>query len=181
MSTEISGNPLLERCARRIAKLVEMGLTGQDTTLCWLKRWIQPLQHRDRLMHEYTGIKDPMRITQGELVSKALDDRLQKIIDVKKDVKTKVREYKYSLNMYENGKCPDVSFDNNKVLVALSALPSGIISTCLFADQLSARRGTWISHTFGSERRTKAQGGSSRGEQDQKAPQGTQKIQHRRF
>ena len=33
MSTDISGNPLLKWCARRITKLVEMGLTGQDTTL----------------------------------------------------------------------------------------------------------------------------------------------------
>jgi len=139
MSPEISGNPLLERCARRIAKLVEMGLTGQDTTLSWLKRRIQPLQHRDRLMHEYSGIKDPMRVTQGELVSKAIDDRLKKIIEVKKDPKIKIREYKYSLNMYENGKCPDVSSDHNKILLVISVTVSDIIPTSPFCRSIPCR------------------------------------------
>jgi len=176
MSTDISGNPLLERCARRIAKLVEIGLTGQDTTLCWLKRRIQPLQHHDRMMHEYSGIQDPMRITQGKLVSKAIDDRLRKIIEVKKDPKIKVREYKYSLNMYENGKCPDVSSDNSNILLAISALTSGIIPICFFADHLLAGRRTWSSHALSTGRRTKAQGGSCRGEQGQETPQGTRKV-----
>ena len=59
-------------------------------------------------MHEYTGREDPMRITKGELISKMLDERFRKLITVKRNV----HEYKFSLNMYENGSCPDVGFCN---------------------------------------------------------------------
>ena len=36
-------------------------LTGEDTILCWIKRRIQALQHRARLLCEYTDKSDPMR------------------------------------------------------------------------------------------------------------------------
>ncbi|KAK1699017.1 hypothetical protein QYE76_015714 [Lolium multiflorum] len=59
-----SDSPQLTRTVRRICKLTEEGLTGKDLTLSWFTKRIQPLQHRDRLMFEYTGRDDPMRATR---------------------------------------------------------------------------------------------------------------------
>jgi hypothetical protein len=55
-----TATPYVKLLARRIAKLSKDGLKGIDTINCWISRRIQPLQHRDRLMHEYTGAKDGM-------------------------------------------------------------------------------------------------------------------------
>ncbi|KAK1629393.1 hypothetical protein QYE76_003708 [Lolium multiflorum] len=57
----------------RICKLTEEGLTGKDLTLSWFTKRIQPLQHRDRLMFQYTGRDDPMRVTKDNLSADALD------------------------------------------------------------------------------------------------------------
>jgi hypothetical protein len=52
--------PYVKLLARRIAKLSKDGLKGIDTINCWISLRIQTLQHRDRLMQEYTGAKDGM-------------------------------------------------------------------------------------------------------------------------
>jgi hypothetical protein len=62
-----SATPYVKILARRIAKLTQDGLKGIDTINCWISQWIQPLQYRDRLMHEYTGAKDGMRCSETEL------------------------------------------------------------------------------------------------------------------
>jgi hypothetical protein len=53
--------------ARRIAKLTRDGLKGIDTINCWVSWRIQPLQHRDRLMHQYIGAKDGMHSSEAEM------------------------------------------------------------------------------------------------------------------
>jgi hypothetical protein len=55
-------------------------------TLSWFTRRIQPLQHRDRLMYEYSGRDDTMRITEDNLSSDALDKRLRVMIKIPRDV-----------------------------------------------------------------------------------------------
>ena len=42
-------------------------LTGEDTIICWVKRRIQPLQHRTRLLCEYTDNADPMRTSEKDM------------------------------------------------------------------------------------------------------------------
>jgi hypothetical protein len=56
-----SATPYVKLLARRIAKLSVDGLKGIDTINFWISRRIQPLQHHDRLMHEYTSANDGMR------------------------------------------------------------------------------------------------------------------------
>ncbi|KAK1642174.1 hypothetical protein QYE76_059979 [Lolium multiflorum] len=60
----LSESPQLTRAVRRICKLTEEGLSGKDLTLSWFTKRIQPLQHRDRLMFQYSGRDDPMRATK---------------------------------------------------------------------------------------------------------------------
>ncbi|KAK1609430.1 hypothetical protein QYE76_033103 [Lolium multiflorum] len=76
-----SDSPQLTR-ARRICKLTEEGLTGKDLTLSWFTKRIQPLQHRDRLMFEYTGRDDPMRATKDNLSADAIDKRIRVLIKI---------------------------------------------------------------------------------------------------
>jgi hypothetical protein len=56
-----TATPYVKLLARQIAKLSKDGLKGIDTINCWISQRIQPLQHRDRLMHKYIGAKDGMR------------------------------------------------------------------------------------------------------------------------
>jgi hypothetical protein len=46
-----SATPYVKLLTRRITKLSKDGIKGIDTINCWISRRIQPLQHRDRLMH----------------------------------------------------------------------------------------------------------------------------------
>ena len=98
--------PDLGRMARRIAKLVSLGLSGQDLTLSWFTRRIQPLQHRDRLMCKYVDRHDSLRVTEDNLTSDALDMRVRKMFKVPKDVHT----YTCVRDIYVNDECPLVSF-----------------------------------------------------------------------
>ncbi|KAK1660623.1 hypothetical protein QYE76_048782 [Lolium multiflorum] len=82
----ISESPMLTRMVRRICKLTESGLSGKDLTLSWFTKRIQPLQHRDRLMYEYSGRDDTMRVTKDNLSSDALDKWLQVMIKIPCDV-----------------------------------------------------------------------------------------------
>jgi hypothetical protein len=91
--------------ARRIAKLSVDGLKGIDTINCWISRRIQPLQHRDRLMHEYTGANDGMRCSDQELDPKVVEKRIRSLM---KSPRKKPLEF--GMAMFENGSCPLVSF-----------------------------------------------------------------------
>ncbi|KAK1593240.1 hypothetical protein QYE76_037567 [Lolium multiflorum] len=81
----ISESLQLTRAVRRICKLTEEGLTGKDLTLSWFTKRIQPLQHRDRLMFQYTGRDDPMRVTKDNLSADALDKRIRVLIKVPRE------------------------------------------------------------------------------------------------
>ncbi|KAK1685691.1 hypothetical protein QYE76_046539 [Lolium multiflorum] len=81
-----SDSPQLTRAVRRICKLTEEGLTGKDLTLSWFTKRIQPLQHRDRLMFEYTGRDDPMRATKDNLSADAIDKRIRVLIKISREL-----------------------------------------------------------------------------------------------
>jgi hypothetical protein len=53
-----TATPYVKLLAWRLAKLSKDGLKGIDTINCWISQRIQPLQHRDSLMHEYNGAND---------------------------------------------------------------------------------------------------------------------------
>ena len=69
---------------RRIEKLIDLGLTGMDTVLCWFLRRIQPLQHHDRLLHEFveTNRKDSLRTCEDNLTTNAIVARMKKMVKV---------------------------------------------------------------------------------------------------
>ena len=50
--------------AQRIGKLVDDGLKGSDVILSWFTRRIQPLSLRSKLICQYTGANDTLRITK---------------------------------------------------------------------------------------------------------------------
>jgi hypothetical protein len=100
-----SATPHCKLLARRIARLSVDGLKGIDTINCWISRRIQPLQHRDRLMHEYTGANDGMRCSGQELDPKVVEKRIRSLM---KSPRKKPLEF--GMAMFENGSCPLVSF-----------------------------------------------------------------------
>jgi hypothetical protein len=100
-----SATPYVKLLARRIAKLSVDGLKGIDTINCWISRWIQPLQHRNSLMHEYTGANDGMRCSDQELDPKVVEKRIRSLM--KSPMK---KPLKFGMAMFENGSCPLVSF-----------------------------------------------------------------------
>jgi hypothetical protein len=58
--------------------------------MSWFTKRIQPLQHRDRLMYQYTGRDDTMRSSKDNLSADALDKRIRVLIKVPRDVHTHV-------------------------------------------------------------------------------------------
>jgi hypothetical protein len=98
-----STTPYVKLLARRIAKLSKDGLKGIDTINYWISQRIQPLQHRDRLMHEYTGAKDGMRCSEEELDPKVIEKRIRSLM--KSPMK---KPLKFGMAMFENGSCPPV-------------------------------------------------------------------------
>jgi hypothetical protein len=96
-----SATPYVKLLARRIAKLSKDGLKGIDATNCWISQRIQPLQHRDRLMHEYTGAKDGMRCSEEELDPKVIEKRIRSLMK-----SPRKKPLKFGMAMFENGSCP---------------------------------------------------------------------------
>ena len=85
-----------------------MGLTGQDLVLCWVKRRIQPLQHRERLMHEYTGPDESLRVCKAEMTSIALDQKMRRMVKIGRKVKE--HTYSFGLEMFtHDNPCPKVN------------------------------------------------------------------------
>jgi hypothetical protein len=75
-----TATPYVKLQARRIAKLSKGGLKGIDTINYWISRRIQPLQHRDSLMHEYTCANDGMRYSDKELDPKVVEKRIRSLM-----------------------------------------------------------------------------------------------------
>jgi hypothetical protein len=99
-----SATPYVKLLARRIAKLSVDGLKGIDTINCWISRRIQPLQHCDHLMHEYTGANDGMRCSDQELDPKVVEKRIRSLMK-----SPRKKPLKFGMAMFENGTCPSVS------------------------------------------------------------------------
>ena len=72
-------------------------LTGEDTIICWMKRQIQPLQHRGRLLCEYTDNADPMRTNEEDLDEELYQALLNRLIKARPN---KGRQYEESRPMY---------------------------------------------------------------------------------
>src|SRR3954463_8344641 len=84
------------RAIRRIEWFVDTGLTGLDLAMCWFIRRIQPLQHRTKLMHEYTNDRrDTLRISVDNFSSDSVKLRLK---DIK--VKDKQRGFAITYDMF---------------------------------------------------------------------------------
>ncbi|KAK1691749.1 hypothetical protein QYE76_008446 [Lolium multiflorum] len=86
----LSESTQLTRAVRRICKLTADGLSGKDLTMSWFTRRIQPLQHRDRLMFQYTGRDDPMRASKDNLSSDAVDKLIRVLIKIPRDLRIHV-------------------------------------------------------------------------------------------
>jgi hypothetical protein len=99
-----SATPYVKLLARRIAKLSLDGLTGIDTINCWISWRIQPLQHRDSLMHEYTGANDGMHCSNQELDPKVVEKQIRSLVK-----SPRKKPLKFGMAMFENGSCPLVS------------------------------------------------------------------------
>jgi hypothetical protein len=111
--SEAAPHPILtelRRLIRRIEKLMADGLSGLDLVYCWLSRRIQPLQHHDRLLHEYSeSMDDDLRITNVNLPASILDARLKKLTKLKTKAE-KEHGWNPTLEMYTQGSCPSVCF-----------------------------------------------------------------------
>ncbi|KAK1664955.1 hypothetical protein QYE76_053114 [Lolium multiflorum] len=82
----LSKSPQMTKAVRRICKLSKDGLSGKDLTMSWFTKRIQPLQHRDRLMLQYTGHNDLMRASKDNLSADALDKRIWVLIKIPRDL-----------------------------------------------------------------------------------------------
>src|SRR3954465_4136608 len=72
------------RAIRRIEWFIDMGLTGLDLSMCWFVRRIQPLQHRSKLMHEYSNDRrESLRISEDNFSSDFVKLHLKDIVKVK--------------------------------------------------------------------------------------------------
>ena len=83
----------------RISELTSSSrpLTREDTIICWAKRRIQPLQHRTRLLCEYTDNADPMRTSEKDMEEELYQARLNRLIKARPN---EGRQYEESLPMY---------------------------------------------------------------------------------
>jgi hypothetical protein len=89
---------------------MEKGLTGFDLVYCWFASRIQPLQHHERLMHEYSeSIDDDLRVSKKDLPTSVFDARIKSMTKLRTE-EDKERGWVPSLEMYTKGKCPSVSF-----------------------------------------------------------------------
>jgi hypothetical protein len=80
-----------------------MASKGIDTINYWISRRIQPLQYRDRLMHEYTSAKDGMRFSEAELDPKIIEKHICSLMK-----SPRKEPLKFGTNMFKNGSCPKV-------------------------------------------------------------------------
>jgi hypothetical protein len=107
-----TATPYVKLLARRIAKLSKDGLKGIDTINYWISWRIQPLQHRDSLMHEYTGAKDGMPYSEKELDPKVVEKRIRSLMK-----SPRKKPLKLVMAMFQNGSCPPVCCFSAIVLI----------------------------------------------------------------
>jgi hypothetical protein len=100
-----TATPYVKLLARRIAKLTIDGLKGIDTINCWISRRIQPLQHRDSLMHEYSSANDGILYSDKELDPKVVEKRIRSLMK-----SPRKKPLKFGMAMFENGSCPPVNY-----------------------------------------------------------------------
>jgi hypothetical protein len=74
--------PELDRDARRISWIVHDGLTGMDLTLSWFTRRIQPLKYNKRMICEYSGVEDQLRVTHDNLPTDSLNKRIRTLVKI---------------------------------------------------------------------------------------------------
>jgi hypothetical protein len=67
--------------------------------MSWFTKWIQPLQHRDCLLFQYTGREDSMRASKDNLFADALDKRLRVLIKIPRELKIHV----CNMDIHTNG------------------------------------------------------------------------------
>jgi hypothetical protein len=96
----LARTPILEKAAQRIS-----WLTGAQLTLSWLSRRIQPLRFNARLMCEYTGTDDPLRVTRHDLPADSLKRRIKTLVKIGRG--QPVPELIKDINT--NNQCPPVS------------------------------------------------------------------------
>ena len=83
-----------------------MGLTGLDLAIYWFVRRIQPLQHRLKLMHEYSNDRrDSIRISKNNFSSDSVKIRLKDIVKVKENK----RDFTITYDMFVESKFPKVT------------------------------------------------------------------------
>jgi hypothetical protein len=96
--------PELDKAARRISWLVHDGLTGMDLTLSWFTRRIQPLKYNKKLICEYSGIDDELRVTRDNLPTDSLNRRIRTFVKIGRG--QEVPEIYRDISI--NNKCPPV-------------------------------------------------------------------------
>ena len=57
----------------------KLKMIGTEFTALFLKRRVQPLQHRDHPMYLYTGAKDSTRISSVDLTEKEIQDEVRRL------------------------------------------------------------------------------------------------------
>jgi hypothetical protein len=75
-----------------------------DLTLSWFTRRIQPLKFNKKLIYEYSGIDDKLRVTRDNLLMDSLNRRIRTLV--------KIGRGQEVLDIYKeisiNNKCPPV-------------------------------------------------------------------------
>src|SRR3954471_15891516 len=119
------------RAIRRIEWFVETGLTGLDLAMSWFIRRIQPLQHRAKFMHEYTGDRrDTLRISVDNFSSDSVKLRLKDIVKVKDNK----RGFTITYYMFVDDKCPKVDiYFPCMTLLHFFRLPNTILSNTMIS------------------------------------------------
>ncbi|KAK1681866.1 hypothetical protein QYE76_042714 [Lolium multiflorum] len=74
--------PELDKAALRISWLVQAGLTRMDLTLSWFTRRIQPLKYNKRMICEYSGFEDQLRVTRDNVSMDSLNKRIWTLVKI---------------------------------------------------------------------------------------------------
>jgi hypothetical protein len=129
-----TATPYVKLLARQIAKLSKDGLKRIDTINCWISWRIQPLQHRDSLMHEYTGANDGMLYSNKELDPKVVEKRIRSLMK-----SPRKKPLKFGMAIFENGNCPLVSCFSAIILHDTFALHENLCLSSISSNHLVLR------------------------------------------
>ncbi|KAK1681096.1 hypothetical protein QYE76_041944 [Lolium multiflorum] len=87
--------------------------------MSWFTKRIQPLQHRDRLLFQYTGRDDLMRGSKDNLSADALDKRIRVLLKVPRDLRIHV----CNIDIHTNGSGTALEALEEKDLGTLTWVP----------------------------------------------------------